>query len=204
MHPHLELSLSLSADQRAAWLGFLDLHNRVVKELDDDLEREHGLSLSTYSVLATLTKSPEGRLRMSELADTVLISRPGMTRLIERLERDGLVERTRSDTDSRQVYAQITERGLERLGDAAKTHFQGVRTRFLDHLSATQTQALARVWIKLLGERPPYFDVDERAIEPESPQRPATRPTARTRQIAAGTLPKPSGAKRSRGSGKGA
>jgi DNA-binding MarR family transcriptional regulator len=169
MHPHLELALSLSADQRAAWLGFLDFHNRVVKELDDDLERGHGLSLSTYSVLATLTKSTEGRMRMSELADTVLISRPGMTRLIERLERDGLVERSRSETDSRQVYAQITEGGLERLGDAAKTHFQGVRTRFLDHLSATQTQALARVWIKLLGERPSYFDV-ERTIEPELPQ----------------------------------
>jgi DNA-binding MarR family transcriptional regulator len=169
MHPHLELMLSLSADQRAAWLGFLDVHNRMVKELDDELEREHGLSLSTFSVLATLTKSPDRRLRMSELADNVLISRPGMTRLIERLERDGLVERRRSETDSRQVYAQITERGLARLGDAAKTHFQGVRTRFLDHLSATQTQELARAWITMLGERPPYFDV-ERSIEPELPQ----------------------------------
>jgi DNA-binding MarR family transcriptional regulator len=134
----------LSGDQRAAWLGFLDFHNRVVKELDDELERKHGLSLSTYSILATLIKSPERRLRMSELADDVLISRPGMTRLIERLERDGLVERSGSETDSRQVYAQITDRGLGRLGDANKTHFQGVRTRFLDRLSATQTQALAR------------------------------------------------------------
>jgi DNA-binding MarR family transcriptional regulator len=133
------------------------------------------MTLSTYSVLAALTKSPERRLRMSELADNLLISRPGMTRLIERLERDGLVERTRSEADSRQVYAQITERGLERLADAAKTHFHGVRTRFLDHLSATQTQALARAWIKLLGERPPYFDV-QRSIESESPQ-----PTGDTR-----------------------
>jgi DNA-binding MarR family transcriptional regulator len=165
MHPHLELMLSLSADQRAAWLGFLDFHNRVVKELDDELEREHGLSLITYSVLATLVKSPERRLRMSELADDVLISRPGMTRLIERLERDGLVERIRSETDSRQVYAQITERGLERLGEAAKTHFEGVRARFLDQLSANQTQALARAWVKLLGERPASFD-----FEPQLPQ----------------------------------
>jgi DNA-binding MarR family transcriptional regulator len=169
MHPHLELMLSLSADQRAAWLGLLDFHNRVVKELDDDLEREHRLSLSSYSVLAALTKTPERRLRMSELADNVLISRPGMTRLIERLERDGLVERSRSETDSRQVYAQITERGLKRLADADKTHFRGVRTRFLDHLSATQTHTLARVWIKLLGERPSHFDV-EPTIEPGSPQ----------------------------------
>jgi MarR family len=100
-----------------------------------------------------------------------------MTRLIERLERDGLVERSRSETDSRQVYAQITERGLERLGDAAKTHFQGVRMRFLDHLSATQTQALARVWIKLL---PPTSMSSDRS-SPSRPKRPAMRPMARAR-----------------------
>jgi DNA-binding MarR family transcriptional regulator len=101
-----------------------------------------------------------------------------MTRLIERLERDGLVERSRSDTDSHQVYAQITDRGLERLGDADKTHFQGVRTRFLDRLSATQTQALARVWIKLLGGRPPPSTSSDRS-SPSRPNRPAIRPMAR-------------------------
>jgi DNA-binding MarR family transcriptional regulator len=160
MHPHLELMLSWTEDERAAWLGFLEFHSRIVKELDEELLREHGFTMSTYSVLATLIKTPKGCMRMSELADTVLISRPGMTRLIERLERDGLVERRRDEGDSRQVYAQITELGRERLGEAAKTHFDGVRERFLDHLSAAQTKALARAWVGLLGERPALFDVD--------------------------------------------
>jgi DNA-binding MarR family transcriptional regulator len=161
MHAHLKLMRELSTEQRTAWLGMLDVHNRVVKELDQELERKHGLSLSTYSVLATLTRSPEGRLQMSELADRVLISRPGMTRLIERLERDGLVERLRSGTDSRQVYAAITEHGLERLGEAAGSHFDGVRSRFFDKLTATQTRALASAWLNVLGERPTYVDLDD-------------------------------------------
>ena len=165
MHPHLELMRELSPDQRAAWLGLLDVHNRVVKELDHELEREHGLSLSAFSVLATLTRSPDGQLQMSELAARVLISRPGMTRLIERLERAGLVERHRGGGDSRQVYAAITERGLERLGEASKSHFDGVRSRFFDKLTVTQTRALASAWLKILGERPPYVDLDDPARE---------------------------------------
>lgn len=165
MHPHLELMRELSTEQRTAWLGLLDVHNRVVKELDQELEREHRLSLSTYSVLATLTRSPEGRLQMSELADRMLISRPGMTRLIERLEHDGLVERRRDGADSRQVYAAITERGLERLGEAAQSHFDAVRSRFFDKLTATQTRALASAWLKILDERPPYVDLDDPARE---------------------------------------
>jgi DNA-binding MarR family transcriptional regulator len=161
MHRHLERMRELSTEQRTAWLGLLDVYNRVVKELDHELEREHGLSLSAYSVLATLTRRPEGQLRMSELADRVLISRPGMTRLIERLERDGLVERRRGGADSRQVHAAITDRGLERLGEAAESHFDGVRSRFFDKLTASQTRALASAWLQILGERPPYVDLDD-------------------------------------------
>lgn len=161
MHPHAEQMLKLSAEERAAWLGFLDAHNRIVKELDLDLEQAHGLSLSTYDVLAILSMAPDRRLRMSALADAALITRAGMTRLIERLERQGLVERCRCETDSRQVFAHITEDGLKRLGQAAPTHFEGVRERFLDHLTAPQKRAFARAWREMLGEQPPY-------AEPES------------------------------------
>jgi DNA-binding MarR family transcriptional regulator len=151
----------LSADERTAWLGLLDVHNRVVKELDHELERKHGLSLSAYSVLAALVRSPDGRLQMSQLADHTLISRPGMTRLIERLERDGLVERVRGGADTRQVYAAVTEQGLERLAAATKSHFDGVRSRFLDKLTDTQLRALASAWLDILGERPSYADLDD-------------------------------------------
>jgi DNA-binding MarR family transcriptional regulator len=165
MHRHLELMRQWSSDERTAWLGFLDVYNRVVKELDQELERKHGLSLSAYSVLATLIRGPEGRRRMSELADRVLISRPGMTRLVERLERDGLVVRGRSAEDSRQVYAAITDGGRERLAEATESHFAAVRARFLDKLSAGQTRALASAWLKILDERPSYVDLDDPEAE---------------------------------------
>jgi DNA-binding MarR family transcriptional regulator len=161
MHRHLELMRELSTEERTSWLGLLDVYHRVVKELDQELEREHRLSLTTYSVLAALTRNPEGRLQMSELADHVRMSRPGLTRLIERLEREGLVQRRQGGADSRQVYAAITERGLERLAEATKSHFDGVRSRFWDKLSATQTRALASAWLKILGERPAYVDLDD-------------------------------------------
>ncbi len=165
MHRHLELMREMTSDERTAWLGLLEVHNRVVKELDQDLEREHRLSLSTFSVLATLIRDPGGELRMSELADRVLISRPGMTRLIERLERDGLVARRRCESDSRQIYAAITDHGRERLAAADETHFAGVQSRFLDKLSATQTRALASAWLKILDVRPSYVDLDDPARE---------------------------------------
>jgi DNA-binding MarR family transcriptional regulator len=160
-HRHNQLLRDLSSDQRTAWLGLLDVHSRMTKELGQELERAHGLSLSDYSVLAALVRNPEGRMRMSELADHASISRPGMTRLIERLEREGLVDRDRNEADSRQVYATITERGLEVLAEATESHFAGVRSRFWDKLSASQTRALAGAWLKVLGERPSYVDLDD-------------------------------------------
>jgi DNA-binding MarR family transcriptional regulator len=165
MHRHNELLRELTSDERTAWLGLLDVHSRMVKELGQELERGHGLSLSDYSVLAALTRDPDGRMRMSELADHASISRPGMTRLIERLEREGLVERGRNEADSRQVYAAITDRGLERLAAATESHFAGVRSRFFDKLSASQTHALASAWLKILGERPSYVDLDDPQLE---------------------------------------
>ncbi len=149
--PHYEEFLKLTPDERDAWLGFLRAYAVIVKELDAELEREHRLSLSAYDVLVQL--SLRGPIRMSELADAVLISRAGMTRLVERLERDGLVERRTGAKDARQVLAHITERGLELLASCAPTHFAGVRERFLDPLSETQKRHLARAWRQLLGER---------------------------------------------------
>lgn len=170
MHPHREQMLKLTSEERAAWLGFLDVHNRVVKQLDLDLEREHRLSLSSYDVLAVLSLAPGGRMRMSELADTVFITRAGITRLVQRLERDGLVERCRCEEDARQVFAHITEHGLQRLGEAAETHFRGVRSRFLDHLSPNQKHELARAWTQMLGEQPPFVDLE--AIEHQTSTHP--------------------------------
>ena len=143
--PHLREWLALSADQRAAWAGFLRAHREIVKQLDADLQASHGLPLSSFDVLIQL-RLHGGAMRMSELADAVVISRSGLTRLVDRLERERLVERRRSEDDPRSIRACITERGQRRLEDAAPAHLAGVRSRFLDSLSDEQTRALGDVW----------------------------------------------------------
>jgi DNA-binding MarR family transcriptional regulator len=83
----------LSPIELGAWRGFLRVHAALVKSLDAELASAHDLPLSSYEVLLTLEAAPGHKRRMSELADSVLLSRSGMTRLVDRLERDGLLER---------------------------------------------------------------------------------------------------------------
>ncbi len=153
LRPHEREWLKLSAQERAAWAGFLRTHAQVVRELDAELEREHGVALTSYDVLVQLSLAPEGRRRMADLADAVLLSRAGMTRLVERLERDGLVEREPGECDTREVFACLTERGLDLLGRCTSTHLAGVRTRFLDRLSDRQKQELAAAWDAVLDRQ---------------------------------------------------
>ena len=126
--------------------GVLRAHSRLMAELDAELVREHQLPLSTYDVLVQLAHAPDRRLRMSELADSVLLSPSGLTRLVDRLCRDGLVERVPCDDDARGSFAVLTGRGLARFSDARGTHLAGVRRLFLDHLSPGEQRNLARTW----------------------------------------------------------
>src|SRR3954470_17683314 len=117
-----------------AWRGFLRTHSMLVSELDEEMTERHGLPLSSYDVLVQLDESPEGRLRMSNLADAVLLSRSGLSRLVTRLEKQGLLERVECGTDARGSFAAITDKGRQRLNEARVTHRAGVRARFFDHL----------------------------------------------------------------------
>jgi DNA-binding MarR family transcriptional regulator len=141
----------LTDEQLAAWSGFLLGHAQIVRALDAELEREHGLPLTSYDVLIQLSLAPDRRLRMSELADAIVLSRSGLTRLVDRLERGGLVERERGEADSRQVYARLTDRGFEVLEEATPTHIAGIKERFLDRLSDEQMKQLAAIWRAVLG-----------------------------------------------------
>ena len=136
----------LSADERAAWRGLLRAHAHLVRELDAELTREHDLPLSAYDVLAQLAHAPGRRLRMSGLADSVLLTPSGLTRLVDRLCREGLLERQRCDSDARGSFAALTERGLARFAEARPTHHDGVRRLFLGHFSADELRLLARGW----------------------------------------------------------
>jgi DNA-binding MarR family transcriptional regulator len=135
----------LLPDEMAAWRGFLRIHAGLMRRLDAELLEEHGLPLSHYDVLLQLAEVG-GSLRMSELADAVLLSRSGLTRLVDQLERQSLVARRRASDDARGVEATLTEAGWERLRAAAPTHVRGVRRLFLEPLGSERQAALAEAW----------------------------------------------------------
>jgi DNA-binding MarR family transcriptional regulator len=145
----MEQATLLSRDELAAWRGLLRIHAGMTKALDAELVREHRLPLSSYEVLLFLADSPRGRMRMSELAEGVLLSRSGLTRLVDRMERDGLLRRERCEEDQRGWFAEITEEGRALFARARKTHLDGVRERFLNRLSREEQRTLAALWEKV-------------------------------------------------------
>jgi DNA-binding MarR family transcriptional regulator len=127
----------------------LRAHARLTRELDAQLAREHKLPLSSYEVLLFLADAPEGRMRMSDLAESVLLSRSGLTRLVDRLEREGLLKRERCESDARGLFAEITPEGRRLFDAARRTHLGGVRALFLDRFSRDELRTLSELWQKL-------------------------------------------------------
>jgi DNA-binding MarR family transcriptional regulator len=127
----------------------LRAHAALTRELDAQLAREHKLPLSSYEVLLFLADAPEGRMRMAELAESVLLSRSGLTRLVDRLEREGLLKRKPCESDARGFFAEITPKGRRLFDAARRTHLDGVRTLFLSRFSRDELRALGALWQKL-------------------------------------------------------
>lgn len=164
----------LSSLEQAAWGGFLRAHASLVRELDEELRRSHRLPLTSYDVLVQLESAPGGEMRMSDLAEAVLLSRSGVTRLVDRLQRQGLLDRRECPEDARGSYAVLTERGRERLREARPTHLAGVRRLFLGRLDEPERQRLARTWRRLAQprRRRPAGNADQGKAE-----RPPSTPT---------------------------
>jgi DNA-binding MarR family transcriptional regulator len=141
---------ALAREELAAWGGFLRAHAALTGALDAELIEAHGMPLSSYEVLLFLARAPGGRLRMSELADSVLLSRSGLTRLADRLEKAGLIARQECPTDQRGLFAVITDSGRRAFDEAHRTHLEGVRQRFLARLSDEEQRRLAELWERLL------------------------------------------------------
>lgn len=135
-----------------AWQAFLRAHARVVRELERDLQAHEQLALTDYDVLVQLAGADQHRLRMSELADQLLLSRSGVTRLVDRLVSDRLVERVSCDVDRRGQWAQLTDAGYERLRSASPTHLRGVARHFLDRLSHEELRELERMLERIVAE----------------------------------------------------
>jgi DNA-binding MarR family transcriptional regulator len=147
-------SAPLSAAELDAWRALLRAHSALTKTLDAELEAEHALPLSSYEVLLRLDAAPERRMRMCDLAESVLLSRSGLTRLVDRLERDGLVARDSCTHDARGSFAVLSDAGALRLCSARATHIDGVRRHFLARFSPAELAALAELLARLVDETP--------------------------------------------------
>jgi len=126
-----------------AWRSLLRAHSRLIGRLDAELQASQGMSVTDYGVLVQLSEQEDGRMRMSELADVLLLSPSGLTRRLDGLVATGLVERHRCPTDRRGAYAVLTPAGQARLKQAAPDHVDQVRRHFVDRLSRQQLEALA-------------------------------------------------------------
>lgn len=135
----------------SAWHALIRAHNRVVRKLEAELEAEHGLTLPAYEVLAHLSEAPDEHLRMSELAQHAVLTPSGLTRLVDKLCREGLVRRAKCASDARVVYAVLTPLGRKRLEQAYPTHLRGVRAHLIDLLTPAQQDALSDALGELSG-----------------------------------------------------
>src|SRR4051795_2986638 len=143
----------LDPEEWESWGALMMLHRSVLQELDGLLRREHGLAVTEFDVLITLFNAPHRRLRMSELAERVLLSPAGTTHLVTRLERDGLVRREVDPADGRKWFAVLTDDGDRALQAARPTHNEVLRRTLFAVASPTDRRTLRRLWHRLSQQR---------------------------------------------------
>jgi DNA-binding MarR family transcriptional regulator len=135
----------------AAWRAFLTTHAAVIDLIEHDLAEARQLPLSSYDVLLALVEAPEYRLRMHEIARAVVLSRSGLTRLIDRLEAEGLLSRERSNTDRRGAYAVLTAKGLAAVRQAWPTYAKGISQHFTSLLNDKEVHVLTTALERILA-----------------------------------------------------
>ncbi len=133
-----------------AWFTFLQAHDAATESLDAELRERAGLTLSDYEVLLHLDRAGS-RLRMTDLAESVLLTASGTTRAVDRLERDGFVRRSPDPDDGRATFVSLTAAGRRRFRAAAPVHLAGVRARFLDAITKRDAEALRAIAVKVLA-----------------------------------------------------
>lgn len=134
-----------------AWRSYLQSHASILRELDAELVAEHTMTTRDYEVLLYLAQAPNHRLPMSALAHNTMLTRSGITRLVDGLVAGGLIERVSCPEDARVSYARLTDGGYDKLRRAASTHVAGIQRLFFDHFSATEIEQLASLLRRLPG-----------------------------------------------------
>lgn len=147
----LAANVDLEAAELRAWRSFLEAHAALVSVLEQELQEREDLDLTWYDVLVQLHEADDDRLRMQELADAVLLSKSGLTRLVDRMERAGLVAREACPTDRRGTFAVLTDDGRATLRRTAPEHLRGVSEHFAGHLTSDEAKVLERVFTRILG-----------------------------------------------------
>jgi DNA-binding MarR family transcriptional regulator len=135
--------------QLEAWVSFLRSHAAITRELSAQLQREHGLTLNDYEVLLHLSHADDGRLRRVDLAERVLLTASGITRLLEGLESSGFVSKETCASDARVSYAKLTEAGEVKLKRASITHLRGIDELFVGRYSGSELATLAELLARL-------------------------------------------------------
>jgi DNA-binding MarR family transcriptional regulator len=136
-------------DQLEGWVAFLRAHAAITRELSAQLQREHGLTLNDYEVLLHLSHAEGRMLRRVDLAERVLLTASGITRLLDGLERAGFVCKETCTSDARVSYAKLTDAGRVKLKAAAKTHLRGIDELFLSRYSGSELATLAELLTRL-------------------------------------------------------
>ncbi|MCU1689155.1 MAG: hypothetical protein JWN61_2587 [Pseudonocardiales bacterium] len=137
----------------SAWGALLQVHAAVVPVLDQKLVTEAGMTLRFYDVLLELAAAPGRKLRMSDLADRVVLSRTRVSRLVDEMAAAGLLVREQNPEDGRSAYAALTDLGLRRYRQAAPTYLAGIEQHFAQHLPDRELKALAAALQRVLSVR---------------------------------------------------
>ena len=140
----------LSQAEGAAWSGFLRAHALIARTLDAELRASEKLSLSEFEIMLQLSWAG-GKLRMARIAHDVVLTGGGVTRIVSRLEKLGLIERVSCPNDARGVFASLTERGRARLAAAHKVHLEGVKRLFLGHASDAELRTLGKFFSRVVA-----------------------------------------------------
>src|SRR6202042_1531526 len=142
---------SLEGAALDAWRSYLQSHASIVRVLDAELVAEHGLTTRDYEVLLYLSQAEGRHLPMSALAESTMLTRSGITRLVDGLVAGGFIERVSCPNDARVSYAQLTDKGFDKLRDAGCTHVGSIRRLSLEHFDAAETGQLATLLGRLPG-----------------------------------------------------
>jgi DNA-binding MarR family transcriptional regulator len=167
-------------DRLDAWVGFLRAHGTLIGVLERELAEKADLPLTWYEVLLRLKAAPEGAMRMQDLARSLLLSKSGATRVVDRMEEAGLVERRHCAADGRGTYASITTAGKRAFRRAVPVHLSGIQEHFGKHLSSEDTTVIRDTFRRIVEahepDATPSCDPPPDELPVSAPGRPARQP----------------------------